>query len=221
MSRKKPLIIICAGGLAREIIWLARETQEWDPVGFLVDSQYLNEKMLCDVPFLGGIQEWPKFSNASFVVAIGAPRHRKAIVDRMLALGAPDFATLIHPSVQKSSYVSFGPGTMITAGCVLTTQIEVGCHTLINLACTVGHDVRIGDYCTLSPRVAVSGNITLEQGVEIGTGATLIEKLNVGTGSLIGAGSVVTKSISENVLAVGVPARQIKQLQNFSVDLLL
>lgn len=215
MSRNKPLIVVCGGGLAREIMWLALETQEWEPIGFLVDSQYLSETTLCGVPFLGSIEEWTNFDDASFVVAIGAPRHRKAIVERMQQLGRPKFATLIHPSVNKSSYVSIGPGSMITAGCSLTTQIEVGCHALINLGCTVGHDVTIGDYCTLSPKVAISGNTTIERGVEIGTGATLIEKLTVGTGSLIGAGSVVTKSLSKNILAVGVPARQIRSLQDF------
>lgn len=215
MSGKKPLIVVCAGGLAREIIWLARDTNEWDPVGFLVDPQYLNERNMCEVPFLGSIEEWHKFPDASFVVAIGAPRHRKAIVERMARLGIPKFATLIHPSVLKSPYVTIGAGSMITAGCILTTQVQIGSHTIVNLGCTVGHDVKIGDYCTLSPQVAVSGNIILEDGVEIGTGASLIEKLSVGTGSLIGAGSVLTKSLSDNVLAVGVPARQIKTLADF------
>jgi sugar O-acyltransferase (sialic acid O-acetyltransferase NeuD family) len=215
MSKVKPLIVVCAGGLAREVIWLARETGEWDPIGFLVDAEYLRDKELCGVAYLGGIDDWPRFADAFFVVSIGSPRHRKGIVQRMAGLGEPNFATLVHPSVRKSSYVSIGHGSMITAGCILTTQIQIGRHSLVNLGCTIGHDVVIGDFCTLSPKVAVSGDITIGDGVEIGTGATLIEKLSIGTGSFIGVGSVLTKPLPENVLAVGNPARRINTLEEF------
>ena len=44
MNKEKPLIVVCAGGMAREVIWLARETREWNPVGFLVDPEYVLEK---------------------------------------------------------------------------------------------------------------------------------------------------------------------------------
>jgi sugar O-acyltransferase (sialic acid O-acetyltransferase NeuD family) len=215
MSTGKPLIVVCAGGLAREVIWLARATGEWDPIGFLVDAEYLRETQLCGVPHVGGVDDWLRFADASFVVPIGSPRHRKKIVQRMTDQGEPNFATLVHPSVQKSSYVSIGEGSMITAGCVLTTQVEIGRHSCINLGCTIGHDVVIGDYCTLAPKVAISGNIKLGNGVQIGTGATLIEELSVGNGSFIGAGSVLTKPLSDNVCAVGNPARQIKTLEEF------
>lgn len=215
MIERKPFIVVCAGGLAREVIWLARETQEWDPIGFLVDLEYVQEQEICGVPFLGSIDDWPQFPGAYFAVAIGSPRHRKRIVERMVRLDPPPFATIIHPSVQRSSYVTIKEGSIITAGCILTTQIEIGKHSLVNIGCTVGHDVIIGDFCTISPKVAVSGNTVLGIGVEIGTGATLIEKLSVGIGTFIGAGSVLTKSLPDNVFAVGNPARQIKTLEQF------
>lgn len=215
-EKKKSLIIVCGGGFAREVIWLAREcSEEWNVIGVLDDTPSLQGTKLIDVPVLGIIDDWTRFNDASFVVALGSPRSRKAIVERMELKGKVQFASLIHPSVKYSQYVTFGNGCIITAGCILTTQITFGCHCICNLSSTVGHDVTFGDYVTIAPQVAISGNISLGSGVEIGTGAVLIEKLSVGVGSLVGAGAVVTKPVSGNSLVVGAPARQIKTLPSF------
>ena len=46
----------------------------------------------------------------------------------------------------------------------------------------------------------------------IGDGATLCKGVTVGANSIIGAGSVVTKSIPKNVVAAGNPATVVKNL---------
>ena len=216
MSNKKTLIVVCGGGFAREVIWLAREcSNEWNVIGVLDDTPGLQGRELSEVPVLGKIEEWPRFKDTFFTVALGSPRNRKSIVERMEMQGKVPFATLIHPSANYSAYVSFGEGCIIAAGCILTTQITLGRHCICNLSTTIGHDVTFGDYVTIAPQVAISGNINLGHGVEIGTGAVLIEKLTVGNGGFVGAGAVVTKSVSENSLVVGAPARQLKTLPPF------
>lgn len=216
MTVIKSLIIVCGGRFAREVIWLARGcASEYQIVGILDDTDSRQGQKICDVPILGKIEDWVNFSGSWFVVAIGSPRARKTIVTRMEAQGQVQFASLVHPSVLSSEYVEFNEGCIIAAGCILTTQISLGRHTIVNLACTVGHDVSMGDFCTLAPQVAVSGNVSLGDGVEIGTGSTLLEKLSVGNGSFIGAGSLLTKSVQENILVVGTPARQIRTLDEF------
>jgi len=215
MESQKKIIIVGGGGLVREVIWLAKAlADKWELIGVLTDFDELQGKMLCDIPVIGKSSDWIKFPDAFFVVAIGSPRIRRSVVEQMEKIGKPRFATLIHPSVMYSEYVSFGEGCIIAAGCILTTQIEIGKHTIINLSVTVGHDVPIGSYCTISPLTAISGNVTIHDGVEIGTNSALIPKAVIHRGSIIGAGSVVTKSISDNVVVVGSPAREIRQLED-------
>lgn len=216
MSVSNKLVIIGGGGFAREVIWLARESHEkWNIIGILDDNPILMGKEFCGIKVIGPISDSEKFSEAHFVVAVGTSRTRKIIVDRLLDVGVLNFATLIHRSVLRSEYVEIGAGSIIAAGCILTTQIRLGSHTNIHVGCTVGHDVVLGDFCTLAPSSVVSGNVTLEDGVEVGAGSVIIQGLVLGRGSFVGAGAVVTKNIPANVLVVGSPARQVKLLEAF------
>jgi acetyltransferase-like isoleucine patch superfamily enzyme len=54
--------------------------------------------------------------------------------------------------------------------------------------------------------------ITIEDGCWIGAGAIVLDGVTIGRGSCVGAGSVVTRSIPAHSLAVGVPARVIRNL---------
>ena len=56
--------------------------------------------------------------------------------------------------------------------------------------------------------------ITIEDNVWIGGGAILLPGVTIGKNSVIGAGSVVTRSIPENCVAVGNPCRIMKHIDN-------
>lgn len=216
MKKTNNLIIVGGGGFSREVIWLAHECSEiWNIIGILDDNPDMLGQIFCGIKVLGNIAACINYPDANFVVAVGSPRTRRAIVNRMQTYGDLNFAALVHSSVLKSDYVEIGAGSIITAGCILTTQITLGQHSIVNLACTIGHDVVAGDFCTLAPQVAVSGNVVFGDGVEVGTGSIIIQGLSLGQGSFIGAGAVVSKDIPSNVLAVGCPARQVKTLEEF------
>jgi acetyltransferase-like isoleucine patch superfamily enzyme len=55
--------------------------------------------------------------------------------------------------------------------------------------------------------------IRIEDGCWIGAGATILDGVTIGRGACIGAGSVVTHSVPAHALAVGVPARVVRDLR--------
>jgi sugar O-acyltransferase (sialic acid O-acetyltransferase NeuD family) len=137
--------------------------------------------------------------------AIGAPA-RRAIIERFLARGF-QFETVVHPGAWVGPFVQVGVGSVICAGAVLDTDLNLGDHVVVHAGCFVGHDCTVGAYSTLSPHACLNGYVTLAAGVFIGTGATVLSHVQIGEGAVVGAGATVTRSVAPGVTVAGVPAR--------------
>ncbi len=211
----KRVAVVGAGGFGREVAWLVSEisatSREWSFVGFFDDSV---ESTVERYTVLGCIDSLADFDKEVHVVcAVGDPRVRRALVHRLEQMNRR-FATLIHPSVRKSQHITIGEGTIICAGTILTTNISVGKHCLLNLDCRVGHDSTLGDFTSCMPGVNLAGDVIVEEGCYFGLNACVINRKRVGEWSVIGAGAAVVKDIPPRSVAVGVPAVPIKTLDN-------
>lgn len=212
------VVILGAGGMARELFWLFLEAnaekRQWNVLGFLDDKPQLEGAVICDSPVLGKM-DWLERNtcrDVHLICSAGDPHARRILAERGTELGYR-FCNAIHPSARLSQWVELGAGTIVTAGCVVTTHIRLGAHALVNLNTTIGHDSVIGAYCNINPGCRISGSVTLGDGVYFGTGAVIIQGKNVGEWTTIGAGAVVTSDIPAHVTAVGVPCRIVKQHQ--------
>ena len=215
MRNKKKVTIIGAGGFARETLWVFRdaneEKNEWEILGFIDDNKETHGKIICDIPVLGGFELFDNkiYSDVYVITAIGSPETKKKVTEKAIKKNLK-FCSIIHPTARMSNYVDVGKGTIITAGNILTTQIRIGNHVILNLDSTIGHDVLIEDYCNINPGVHINGNVRIGEGVDIGTGAVTIQGVAVGAWSIIGAGAVIVSDIPSKVTAVGIPAKVIK-----------
>jgi sugar O-acyltransferase (sialic acid O-acetyltransferase NeuD family) len=207
----KKIVIIGAGGFGREVAWLIerinRTSQVWDLIGFVDDNKELHGKIVGGYPVLGFCDWLMGKKDIYAVCAIASSKIRKTIVDRLEGV---EFATLIDPKVEMSERINIGKGSIICAGSILTVDINIGMHVIIDLDCTVGHDAVLESFVTLYPSVNISGNTLLKERVEMGTGSQIIQTIKIGEGTIVGAGSVVIKDLPENCTAVGIPAKPIK-----------
>jgi len=110
--------------------------------------------------------------------------------------------------------------------------LEIGEGTFINYGCSIGATelVRIGANCSIGTYAILMDNdyhrleperryerpesapIILQDNVWLGARVIVLRGVTIGAGSAIGAGSVVTHDIPPRSLAVGVPAKVIRQL---------
>lgn len=212
----KDIVIVGAGGFGREVAWLIENINdvksEWHILGFVDDNPEIQGVSFNEYKVIGTI-EWLKSQEMYVVFAIGNPITKKKLVTS-LSSSKNQYPVLIHPNVLFSKSVSFGEGCIICAGNILTTDITCGKHVILNLSCSVGHDVVIGDYCTILPAVRISGKVELAECVSVGTNSALIQGVKVGTNTIIGLSSAVVKDLPENCTAVGIPAKPIKFHRN-------
>lgn len=211
----KDLIIFGASGFGREVAWLVERinavSPSWNLLGFIDDDDAIQGKEINGYMVLGKSEDIVNYPNAYFVCAVGASRVREKIVNKLKYIN-PNvrFGTVIDPSVEISNLVTIGDGTIICAHTIITVNVSIGEHVIINLDCTVGHDAILCDFVTLYPSVNVSGITNIGRCVELGTGIQIIQGKTVGDYSIIGAGAVVVKDIPEKCTAVGSPAKPIK-----------
>ena len=211
------IAIFGAGGFAREVLQVILDINEsgssgveWQPVGFVVDPDYVSDKFIHGLPILGSINWLIENPDVFVVVAIGASDVRKKVAVQIENESENRFATLVHPNAWVGRNVVIEAGSVICAGALITTDIHIGKHVHINIGCTIGHDAVLHDYVTLNPSVNVSGNVEIGVCAEVGTKSVLIPFADVGESSVIGAGAVVIKPIPANATAVGIPAKVIK-----------
>lgn len=136
--------------------------------------------------------------NIGTIIAIGDGEARKKIVAQFPGLQYTSFC-----KGKTYGEIKIGEGSIICPGTILTVNVTVGKHVIINMNCTIGHDTVIGDYCSIAPGVNICGNVTIGENVFIGANAVIREKVTICKNAIIGAGAVIVKDITTAGLFMG------------------
>lgn len=138
---------------------------------------------------------------------------------------------LAKPGLRIDCYQSFN-------GQQFSPQLTIGNNVLINYSCHIGviNEVTIGNDVLFGSRVLVTdhahgvfseefanvpylkraliskGPVHIEDNVWLGENVCVLPGVTIGKGSIIGANAVVTSDIPEYSIAVGIPAKVVRQI---------
>lgn len=208
----KEIVIIGAGGHGKEVAWLAKRCGRLVK-GFLDNTPEKQGALISNLPVLGFFDTCQQYSDCEFIIAIGSPRARKEIVETYFTSAGFFFATLIDPTAIVGDNINIQDGVMICAGSILTVDVQVGKHCIVNTNAVLSHGVTLGDFVTIAPNASISGDVTIGNMVEIGANATLREKTHIADGAMVGMGTVVTKHVLDAQMMVGNPARVLRIIE--------
>ena len=206
------LLLVGAGGFARETLELIRALNRRDPtwnvLGLLDDDERRHGEQVHGVSVIGPSAAAHDYPEAMVVCSVASPRDPLRRLRLVAGLGLPEerYATLVHPAAVVPESASIGPGSVLHATTVLTADVALGAHVAVMPAVVLTHDVRVEDGVTFGAGVNCAGSVVVERGAYIGSGALLREGIVVGAGSTVGMGAVVTRSVPPGDVWVGVPA---------------
>ena len=211
----KNLVIIGAGGFAKELIWVVEEVNKiqhtFEILGLLDEDKEKDGLKVLDFQVFGELKSSSFWSEkpVHFICSVSEPAYRKRLVRKANDAGYC-FTNVIHPAAVISDYARLGQGIVILPGTIVTVDVKLGNHVIINKLCSIGHETIIKNYCTLAPGVKVGGNVLIEEECNIGMNASIIQSVKIGKGTNVGAGAVVIDDLPAGCTAVGVPAKVIR-----------
>jgi sugar O-acyltransferase (sialic acid O-acetyltransferase NeuD family) len=184
------------GGHAKEVM-----CQMGMKMDCYVDDKYVNEYTLPKSLF--------NPENSEIMITISDPIERERIVNELPK--NTKYFSFIHPTaILMDNNISIGEGSFIGANSIITTNIKIGNHTILNRGNHIGHDSELDDFLSMMPGAIISGNVKTGKRVYLGTNSTIKEKVKICDDVIIGLNSGIIKDIKEKGIYVGLPAKKIK-----------
>ena len=147
--------------------------------------------------------------------------------------------TVIYAGNVIGDYFQTGNKANIRENNVIGNHVSVGTLSVVEHHVTIGDNVRIHtqafvpeytileEGCWIGPNVVITNakypksptakqdlmGCRIKKNAKIGANSTILPGIDVGENSLVGAGSVVTKSVPDGAVFVGNPARQLKEIK--------
>jgi sugar O-acyltransferase (sialic acid O-acetyltransferase NeuD family) len=146
------------------------------------------------------------------VISIGDNWSRYFVYEQIKQL-APNFkfVNAIHPSVVVGNNVEIGEGVVAMAGCIFNPRASIGNFTFFATGAQVEHDCIVEDFASISAGSITGGYVKIGKHSAITLGVTIMDRLEIGQNTVVGSGSLVTKSLPDNVLAYGNPAKVVRE----------
>ncbi|MBI9066037.1 MAG: NeuD/PglB/VioB family sugar acetyltransferase [Salinivirgaceae bacterium] len=210
-------IVLFGGGVhASYCIDIIKKEGKYNIVGIIDSINNIGEE-ISGYSIIGRQEEIniliDKFNIDAGVITIGDNWSRKVVFD-CIKQKSPKFkfVNAIHPSTIIGMNVKLGVGIVIMAGCIINPNSIIGDFCFFATGAQIEHDNCIGDFASISAGSITGGKVKLGKFSAITLGVTVMDRLSIGENTVVGAGSLVTKDIADNVLAYGIPAKIIRSI---------
>lgn len=198
-----------SGGAGRETKEIASLQGIWDKIIFIDDTVSAGLfKGIKRIPFEEFKMQY-NCEETKVVIAMGEPEYKIRLYSKVKECGYR-FGNVIHPSVYISPYAKLGEGIIAQMGSMIAAGACVGNNVTLEQYVVVSHDSIIEDHVQISAFTMVAGHCKIGEGTYIGIGALVRDEIAIGRDTIIGMGSVVVRNIPDCVIAMGNPARVIK-----------
>lgn len=145
------------------------------------------------------------------VIPLITPGHRFTVEAEARALGLSSFPPLVDPTSIVARTASIEEGAVLNAATVIAAGTRIGRFANVNRSASIGHHNVIEDYATLGPGCVLAGHVRVGRGAFVGAGAVCAPNVSIGPNAIVGAGAVVVRDVPAGAVAVGNPAKVVRE----------
>ena len=210
----KSIVLIGGGGHCKSVIDILSITNQFEIFGIIDGDSSKRGHLVLGHKIIGSDAELKEIFNhtQNFIITVGQITNlflRQKLFEYAINSGGTPVSVFsnrgyISKFSELAQGVSVGHFATINAGC------RIGHNTIINNSTLIEHDVNIGKHCHIATSSTLNGDVVVGDNVFIGSNVTVIQGVSICSKSIIGAGSLVTKDITESGTYVGIPAKKIK-----------
>lgn len=198
------IIIIGSGGFAKQIIDVA-QLNNYKIIGLIDDN---STQGIYNYPIIGKIPDLDIILNNNIDLKLFCGIGDTKTRERIFNLFPDRFINCIHPNSIISNYCTIGNGNYIGPGVCVMPDVVIGNNNIIDPLVVLSHDSIIGDHNHLAAHSCLLGKVIIKNTNLIGSNSTILPKIIMGSNNILGAGGVLTKSVENNKVLIGVPARE-------------
>ena len=202
-----------AHGLAQEVNIIAKKInmieKRWEDIVYIDDINDVREVQGRRVYKLADLLRHYSICDIEVVIAVGEPAVRAKLYDNVLQ-NEIALATLIHPGVYIDETTELGRGCVVCEGVTITSNVTIGDNTYIQPHVVIGHDIKIGKHTIIGSNCQIGGLDRIGDRVFMGFLSGTKDRITVGDDVIISAGAIVFRDLPPSAIAVGNPARIMK-----------
>lgn len=201
----KSIIVAGGGGLGYEVAeYIYQDISRGflrDVVlkGVIDDQEDARIRAPIPLPYLGTIRSFVPNHNEYVVIAIGNPKVKRLVFQKLKAVGSA-FFSYVHSSVYVSSSAIIGVGAIICPFCTINSGANVGDFVTVNIYSCIAHGAVVGPFSVLSPFCAMNGDSKIGEECFLGTRATLFPGKTIGKNCVVDSHSYVKFDAGDNSL---------------------
>lgn len=157
--------------------------------------------------------------------------HKSAYLDQPCEIGPGTkiwHFSHVMPNAKIGANCTLGQNVLVASGAVIGNNVKVQNNVAIYTGVTIEDDVFLGPSCVLTnvtnPRAQITRRGLYERtvfrrGATVGANATIASDIELGRYCFIGAGAVLTESVADYAMMLGVPARRVGWISRHGIPL--
>lgn len=201
---KSEIVLIGAGGHAKTIVDTIERQGNYKIVGF-VDKENIGNNIYRSYNVIGQDEDLEEIYNNGVKYAfisigyMGDNDLRNQLYNKLKNIGYV-LPVIIDDTAILAEDVRISEGSYVGRNAVINAEAYIGKMCIINTNAVIEHECIVGEFSHVAVGAVMCGRVKVGNNCMIGANATILQTREIGANTIIGAGTIVTKNIEDNII---------------------